>query len=88
MIEITQCGGFDCPMKEACGRYNNQPKEIMQTYFLDPPYHINEGGFSCDMYWGQNSEAIWQDLQEAVGIRIPNLNDAVDNTNKHFGSDE
>lgn len=78
MSDITKCGGFECPMKEACKRYTTKSKKIMESYFLDPPYHINEGGFSCDMYLSAKIN----------GIRIPNLNYAVDNINNQFGSDE
>ena len=75
MSDITKCYGADCPMKESCKRFTAKPSELWQSYFLDPPYHINEGGFLCDMYWGAQAEGIWNTLQEAVGIHIPNLND-------------
>jgi hypothetical protein len=75
MSDITKCYGADCPMKDSCKRFTAPADELHQSYFLDPPYHINEGGFSCDMYWGANAEGIWNMLQEAVGIHIPNFND-------------
>jgi 16S rRNA G966 N2-methylase RsmD len=78
MSDITKCGGFDCPMKDRCKRFTAPANEHMQAYFLDPPYNNNEGGFSCEMYWGENAEGIWNTLQEAVGIQIPNSNDDKD----------
>jgi hypothetical protein len=75
MSDTTKCYGADCPMKDSCKRFTAPADELHQSYFLDPPYHINEGGFSCDMYWGAQAEGIWNMLQEAVGIHIPNFND-------------
>lgn len=75
MSDITKCGGFDCPMKESCTRFTSPANKFRQAYFLDPPYHINEGGFSCEMYWGATADSIMETLQYAMGIRIPNLND-------------
>jgi hypothetical protein len=73
MSDITKCGGFDCPMKQACKRYTAPANEYRQSYFLDHPYKIDEKGFSCDMYWGENAQSAWDTLQEAVGITIPKL---------------
>lgn len=75
MSDITKCGGFECPMKESCRRFTAPANEFRQAYFLDPPYHINEGGFSCEMYWGATADSIMGTLQDAMGIRIPNFND-------------
>jgi hypothetical protein len=73
MSDITKCYGADCPMKESCKRFTAKPNEFAQSYFLDPPYHINDGGFSCDMYWGATAEGVWGTLQDAIGVRIPNF---------------
>jgi hypothetical protein len=82
MSDITKCHGFECPMKESCKRFTAKPNEFAQSYFLDPPYKINDDGFSCDMYWGATAEAVWGTLQDAVGVRIPNFK----NTSKDIDS--
>lgn len=75
MSDITMCPGTDCPMKQSCRRFTATANEFRQSYFLDPPYHINEGGFSCDMYWGATADSIMETLQDAMGIHIFNFND-------------
>ena len=75
MSDITMCPGTDCPMKQSCRRFTARSNDHWQSYFLDPPYHINDGGFSCDMYWGATADSIMETLQDAMGIRIINLND-------------
>ena len=82
MSDITMCPGIDCPLKSACKRYTQKPHEFWQSYFLEPPFNINESGFSCDMYWGENAENIYNSLKEAIGLFIPNLNDAVNHVNE------
>jgi len=71
MSDITMCPGIDCPLKSACKRYTQKPHEFWQSYFLEPPFNINESGFSCDMYWGENAEAIWKQLNDIMGISLP-----------------
>ncbi len=34
------------------------------------------------MYWGENAENIYNSLKEAIGLFIPNLNDAVNHVNE------
>lgn len=71
MSDITKCHGFDCPVKEKCRRYTALANEHWQSYFLDPPYEKTDTSFSCDMFWGDNAEAVWQDLKRAMGINLP-----------------
>ena len=71
MSDITMCPGIDCPLKSECKRYTTKPHEFRQAYFLEPPFNINESGFSCDMYWGENAEAIWKQLNDIMGISLP-----------------
>jgi hypothetical protein len=51
--------GTNCPHKETCYRYTANPCEYWQAYFTEPP--IKDG--KCDMYWGKNSEAVWNQLK-------------------------
>ena len=57
--DITMCPGTDCPHKEKCYRYTANPIEY-QSYFMEAP--IKQG--KCEMYWGENSQFIWNQLKE------------------------
>jgi hypothetical protein len=61
MSDITMCPGTDCPYKETCYRYTAKPSD-WQSYFSVPP--IKDG--KCDMYWGDNAEAIFNQLKDIV----------------------
>jgi hypothetical protein len=61
MPDITMCLGTDCPYKETCYRFTAKPSEY-QSYFIEPPFKDGQ----CDMYWGDNAEAIWGQLKEIV----------------------
>jgi hypothetical protein len=66
MTDITMCYGFECPVKEKCKRFTSKPNEHRQAYFLDPPYTITDNVFECNMFWGDKSEAIMQQLMGIV----------------------
>lgn len=67
MADITMCDGFNCPVTEKCYRYNASPDKY-QTMFVDAPGEIKDGVFTCDVYWGENSEAIWGELKKITTI--------------------
>ena len=56
------CMGTNCPQKEACYRFTAKPNQYRQSYFIEPP--LKEG--KCEMYWGKNAEAIFNQLKEIV----------------------
>jgi hypothetical protein len=60
MPDIDMCMGTDCPYKETCYRFTAKPS-YYQSY-IKPP--IKEG--KCDMYWGDLSESIWNQLKDIV----------------------
>lgn len=60
-MDICKCHGIDCPFKDHCYRYTAEPSEF-QYYFADPP--IKDG--KCDMYWGENAQFIWNQLNDIV----------------------
>lgn len=62
MPDITMCLGTDCPHKETCYRFTAKPSEYYQSYFTEPP--IKDG--KCNMYWGENAEAIFNQLKDIV----------------------
>lgn len=59
MNDITKCKGTGCPYKEHCYRYTASAEPLYQSYFVDVP--LKEG--KCDMYWGANSQEIWDLLK-------------------------
>ena len=62
MPDITMCEGTDCPHKEKCYRFTAEPSKFRQSYFAEPP--IKDG--KCDHYWGEQAEAIWNQLKDIV----------------------
>jgi hypothetical protein len=62
MADITMCMGTNCPQKETCYRFTAKPNEYRQAYFIEPP--LKEG--KCEMYWGENAEAIFNQLKEIL----------------------
>jgi hypothetical protein len=66
MSDITMCYGFECPVKEKCKRFTSKPSELWQAYFLNPPYTITDKVFECNMFWGENAEAIMKQLMGIV----------------------
>ena len=62
MPDITKCEGTDCPVKEKCYRFTARDSEFRQAYFVTPPYKDGK----CDHFWGENQEAIWDQLKSIV----------------------
>lgn len=56
------CKGTNCPYKENCYRYTAKPSEY-QSWFMESP--IGENG-KCDLYWGENSQSIMNQLEEIL----------------------
>jgi hypothetical protein len=64
MSDITMCPGTDCPVKEKCYRFTANASEFIQSYFFEPPFEEKDGVFTCEMYWGENAESIWNKLKD------------------------
>lgn len=62
MPDITKCEGTDCPVKEKCYRFTARDSEFRQSYFVTPPYKDGK----CDHFWGENQEAIWDQLKSIM----------------------
>jgi hypothetical protein len=62
MPDITMCPGTNCPYKETCYRFTAKPSEYWQSYFIEPPFKDGE----CDMYWGDLSEVIFNQLKDIM----------------------
>ena len=63
MTDITKCKGTNCPVKDDCYRHT-AVDGFRQSWFFNVPGEINEGKFTCDMYWGKKAEGIWNQLVE------------------------
>jgi hypothetical protein len=61
MADITKCKGQGCPVKEKCYRYTAK-ESMYQSYFSELPIKDNK----CDMFWGENSEYIFNQLKEII----------------------
>jgi hypothetical protein len=66
MADITCCPGTNCPVKEKCYRFTAPKSEFMQSYFFEAPGKTEDDKFTCDMYWGENNEFIWNQLKNIV----------------------
>ena len=64
MSDITKCDGTDCPIKESCYRYIAIANEYGQSTFVTPPFKDGD----CEMFWGDNSEQIYEQLKEIVKL--------------------
>ena len=65
MPDITMCEGTNCPVKERCYRFTAKPNEY-QSYFMDVPGKIKDNKFTCDHFWGKQSQGIWEQLNDIV----------------------
>jgi hypothetical protein len=64
MADITVCPGTDCPVKEQCYRFTAPKNEMWQSSFVEIPGKMEEDKFTCDMYWGEKAEGIWNQLKD------------------------
>jgi hypothetical protein len=64
MADISMCSGQDCPVKEKCYRFTAPKSLIAQSYFTESPGKTEDEKFTCEMYWGVNNEAIWNQLKD------------------------
>lgn len=67
MTDITKCSGEGCPVKTKCKRFSTVGS-YYQTYFVESPLVVDQKGVvSCDMFWGENAENVFKNLQNIVG---------------------
>ena len=64
-MDITKCQAKDCPVKDKCYRFTS-PASGRQSYFLDKPYEIKDGKFTCEAYWGDGEREILSQLEYIV----------------------
>jgi len=66
MADITMCLGKDCKVKDKCYRFTANKNEFMQSYFLNPPFEIKDNTFTCEMFWGKESESIYKSIKDIL----------------------
>ena len=54
IADITMCRGDKCPRKDKCYRYTAKPSDMLQTYFVTPPYKLDWS--ECDYFWNNGKE--------------------------------
>ena len=64
-MDITLCKGDNCPVKEKCHRYKENP-EIDNPIFLVEPYIIDNGVFKCDLFWGDYNQDVMGTLLDIL----------------------
>lgn len=67
-MDISKCNGNECPIKTSCFRFTSKPDEERQWYVI-APYKIENGVFSCDLFWGESQTQMLNQLEEIVGIQ-------------------
>lgn len=70
-LDITHCAGGECPLKGTCYRFTQyyklctkeKKKIVYISKFPVPPYIIDRGKFTCDMFWGDASQYLLEQLK-------------------------
>lgn len=71
-MDITLCVTDKCPLRQECHRWQSDTVKNYSkynSYFVDPPFKINKGKFECDMYWGDSSKYLFEQLTSIVNGR-------------------
>lgn len=65
-MDITVCRGGVCPYKTTCRRFEDYDRAISSgdyCLFAELPLEINNGEYTCKMYWGWREQEIFNQLQ-------------------------
>ena len=65
MADISKCKGTNCPVATKCYRYTAKDG-MRQSYFLDVPGKTEDGKFTCDYFWGEKINGVWQELKDIL----------------------
>ena len=63
--DITMCKGTNCPVSTKCHRFMAKADKY-QSYFVDVPGETKDGKFTCDYFWGEQAQDIWNQLNDIV----------------------
>ena len=62
-MDIQMCSGEGCPIRQQCGRFNSVKDLTRQSFFVKPPFVIDNGKFTCDYYMGESSVLLLEQLK-------------------------
>ena len=65
MPDITKCSGLGCRVKDKCYRFTAKSSE-RQSFFFNPPLKVENNILKCDMFWGENSQQIFNSIKEIL----------------------
>ena len=62
-----------CPVRDKCYRYTAFDSGKRQYWMETPGYYIEKEGkelFTCNMYWGNSTDAMYNQLKDIVNGRL------------------
>lgn len=65
MADITKCRGDGCPRREKCYRYTAE-EDKYQSYLVVSPHTIVKNKFYCELFWGERSEQVYNQLKDIM----------------------
>lgn len=68
MSDINLCHGGKCPLREYCRRYTAKTS-ANQSYIM-PPYKVTDGIFSCQLFWSEVQDGIFDQLKDIVSGKL------------------
>jgi hypothetical protein len=74
MDGFVKCKGDGCLAAYRCKRHTEYMSDDSQPVFTDAPYRVVNNTLHCDMFWGEQSENIFENLK--------NVMDGKDNSGK------
>ena len=65
MSDITKCPGNGCPIKDKCYRHSAKDG-VWQSWFTKEPFKIKKKVFTCDMFWGEDTQILYNDIVNII----------------------
>jgi len=63
-MDIDKCDGKNCQTKEICLRFTTKYKE--HKLEIKAPFKIEDGKFTCDLFWNETQTNIIDQLEEIM----------------------
>jgi hypothetical protein len=64
-MDIDKCKGVGCIVKKKCLRYTSRSIDINE-YYIEEPFKIDKGWFTCVMYYGKSSDLLLEQLKNIM----------------------
>ena len=65
-MKLTKCTGFGCLAKAQCKRFIENKTYDADGVFAKPPFEIDKGKFNCEMFWGESSDYLLNQLKSLM----------------------